>query len=95
MQWGAIGSLALGIFVGYLAWFWVVRLASYTTKTLAAILTVILGGVAVQFLTNNIKADGAGFGQYATGLLIGLIAYAVLYRMSHGVWPVNVGPSGP
>lgn len=80
--WGILGSLALGIFIGYLTWFFVVRLGSYNVNVLAALLAVILGGVVIEFL-KFLKVEGAGFSQYAVGLLLGFL----IYGLAHGGLP--------
>jgi hypothetical protein len=85
--WGVAGALALGAVVAYITWYFLVRLGTYTLVGLSAVLGAMLGGVAVVYLATRMKVDGAGFSQYAVGLLIGSVLYVGAY------WAVNGHPA--
>jgi hypothetical protein len=86
MDWATAGSIALGIFVGYVAMMFITRAVKTdaTAKNFAAFLAVILAGTVVQFLTSQMGADATNFAQYAVGLGIGFILYLILYAVSGG-----------
>jgi uncharacterized membrane protein len=46
----SVGSLCLGIFVGFLVWYFVKRFANYTAEGLTAVVAVLVGGVITAFL---------------------------------------------
>jgi uncharacterized membrane protein len=93
IDWIALGSLATGFVVGYLVWFFVTRFAEYTLQALVGVIAVMFAGVMITFLTNNLSVNATGFGQYAVGLFIGFVAYAVLKKLSTGTWPTLEPPS--
>jgi len=81
----AFGSWALGIVVAYFAWYFVVRLDSFSITGLAALLTLLLGGTVAVFLSRHVNVGGSvGFALYSIGLLCGSLAYLVAYVVVHG-----------
>lgn len=86
------GSMYVGIVVGLLTWFMVTKFEKVDAVALAAVLSALFAGVVVSFiLTGTADADKASvLGRYSFGLLLGTIAYYVVYRASKGTWPTSV-----
>src|SRR5688572_1556050 len=101
IDWALVGSISLGIVVGLLAMWFVVRQTDFSAVNLAAFVAILIAGTAVEFLADQMGAKKANFGQYAFGLLLGVGAYIVLYWIRKGVPPtifgvrVFGGPPGP
>lgn len=70
----SIGAISLGVVVGWLTRFVLRRIKAFTTKTLTAILSVIIGGSAIAFL----RADPSVWWFYPIGLLLGFILYSLV-----------------
>jgi hypothetical protein len=85
----SIGSLALGIFMGYLAWYFIKRLDSYTTGGLTAVVGILVGGVVVTFLdwTPPAAATGAS-GPTPAGDLIHRWWYPIGLVVGFLIWYV-------
>ncbi len=90
-----LGALSLGIVVGYLTWYFVTHLDSYTIAGLVALITVLVGATVVAFLGQALGVNRAvGFGLYAIGLLVGSIAFVAAYVVVHGAPPaIRVSPN--
>lgn len=82
----AFGIFSLGVFIGYLTWFFVRRLASFTTEALTAIVGVVVGGLVVNFLDDNV-GDESGIWWYPIGLLVGFVIYSLLQWLSSRTFP--------
>lgn len=68
----AAGAASLGVFIGYLAWYFIVRFGGerFTTDGLTAVVGVLVGGAVIDFL----KTTGAAtrdWWWYPIGLVIG------------------------
>jgi hypothetical protein len=73
------GAFCLGFFVGYLAWYFVVRLRSYGPGPLMGIIAAVAGTVVMAF----IQADEVGRGArwwYPIGLMAGWVLFSVAHR---------------
>ncbi len=83
-----LGAFSLGIVVAYLAWYFVVRLDSFTIPWLGALMAVLVGGAVLAFLARHLKSIGSvGFALYAIGLLVGSLLYGGVYTYSYRVPP--------
>jgi hypothetical protein len=78
MNWPGIGALALGVFVGFLSFFMIKKSTTFTPFVLGEWLAVILGGVVIDFIGDKLANTPSTFGQYCTGLAIGLVLYIAL-----------------
>ncbi len=103
----SIGSLALGIFMGFMAWYFIKRLKEYTTDGLIAVVGVLLGGVIVTFLdwtptvatgtAGGTATAAAGAGDvlhrwwYPVGLLVGFVAWYIAEWVRTGKAPSLAG----
>lgn len=70
----AIGSLSLGIVVGWLVRYFIRRFKSFTPKALGSVVSLIVGGAITSFL----EADKSVWWFYPIGLLVGFAAYTVI-----------------
>lgn len=68
-----IGSLSLGMVVGWLVWYFLTRLKRFTVRTLTALLSIVVGGTIIKLFGNNPTVIWC----YPIGLLIGFIIYTV------------------
>ena len=93
MDWAAIGSISLGIVIGYISMFFITRTTDFSPTNLAAFIGVMIGGAAIEFLADQIEAKAANYGLYAFGLLAGLVAYVVIYWLRNGHGPTILGMS--
>lgn len=82
-----IGSLALGIFMGYLAWYFVTRFTQYNFDALASVIGVLAGGAVVQFL----GATGDARWWYPIGLVAGWLIYSIARTLTGEGWPTLTG----
>ena len=78
-----VGSLALGVFVGYLAWYFVTRFTQFNFDALASVIGVLVGGAVVQFL----GATGDARWAYPIGLVAGWLIYSVARMLTGSGWP--------
>ena len=84
-----IGNLALGIFLGYMAWYFVTRVSDKPIDSFAAVAGVLFGGVVLAFLGGT-TSDSRWW--YPVGLVVGWIIYVVLrYAAGQGI-PTLTGP---
>jgi hypothetical protein len=76
----AVGAALLGVFIGYLAWYFIVRFAqdAYTSDGLVAVLGVIAGGVVVEFLKGG-SLSARDWWWYPIGLVIGWAVFCVFH----------------
>ncbi len=84
----ALGSLSLGIVVGWLVRFFLRRFRTFTPKTLGTVVTILVGGAVVRFLS----ADTLVWWWYPIGLLVGFVAYTLLALWALGL-PRSPGDS--
>jgi hypothetical protein len=87
LDWSGLGSLGLGVFVGYVAFFMIKRSTAMTPAVFGQWLAVILGGVVADFIGDKLAGSASTFGQYAAGLALGLILY-ILVAIVTGQKPV-------
>jgi hypothetical protein len=66
-------NLILGIFLGYMAWYFIARNASKSLDGLAAVAGVIFGALAIQFLS-----PGDNRWLYPIGLAVGWITWITI-----------------
>jgi len=71
-----IGSLCLGLFVGWLAPYVVRRLNKITPTTLGTVLSAIFGSIILNFIAQSGATDAAWY--YPIGLFIGLILSIIM-----------------
>jgi hypothetical protein len=79
-----IGSLSLGIVVGWLVRYFIRRFKSFTPQALGFVISIIAGGAVIKFL----EADKTVWWFYPIGLLVGFILYtivAILISRKNGV----------
>jgi hypothetical protein len=74
----AVGAVALGIFLGYLTWYFVVRFKEYSASALASVVGVFAGGTVVAFLGAQSISTSDVLGWYAIGLFLGFVVYSVV-----------------
>lgn len=77
----ALGSLSLGIVVGWLIRFFIRRFKSFTPKALTSIVSIIAGGATVKLL----EADNTVLWFYPIGLLGGFLIYTMLALWALGI----------
>lgn len=68
-----LGSLSLGIIIGWLIRYFIRRFKKFTPKILGALISVIFGGAIIKFLS----FDKSVWWFYPIGLLIGFIIYTI------------------
>jgi len=64
-----IGAIALGMFVGYLVWFFVSKFSAFNVSGLTSILGAVLAGAALKYLTQAQNAQILMY--YPIGLVMG------------------------
>ncbi|MCI0345986.1 MAG: hypothetical protein L0221_11175 [Chloroflexi bacterium] len=79
-----IGTLALGVFLGYMAWFFATRVTTNWMTSFSSVVGVLFGGVVLTFL-GGAGSDGLTF--YPIGLVVGWIIYALLKKFGGPGWP--------
>jgi hypothetical protein len=77
-DWQGLGSLGLGLFVGYIAFFMIKNSTARSPLVLGQWLAVVLGGVVIDFIGDKLVGTSTTFGQYAAGLAIGLVLYIIV-----------------
>jgi NhaP-type Na+/H+ or K+/H+ antiporter len=70
----AIGTLSLGIVIGWLVRYFIRRFKNFTPQAFGLVVSIMLGGAVVKFL----DADPSVTFYYPIGLLIGFVVYTVL-----------------
>lgn len=84
-----LGSLSVGIVVGYVVRYFIRRLEKFTVQALSGVVIVLLGGAAVQFFGDNRELLFV----YAIGLFLGFIVlYTAIYVLFGGT--VLASPEG-
>lgn len=81
-DWAGMGSLGLGVFVGFVSFFMIRSSTERTPLVLGEWLGVILGGVVVDFIGDKLAGTATTFGQYASGLPVGLVLYIIVALLS-------------
>ena len=76
----ALGAALLGVFVGYMVWYFIVRFAKdkYTSDGLVAVLGVVAGGVVIEFMKGGALSSRDRW-WYPVGLVIGWLVFVVFY----------------
>lgn len=69
-----VGALCLGILIGWLIGFFLMRMETFTPKAFAAIIGVLLGATVTQFL----GPDRTVWWFYPIGLILGIMAHAII-----------------
>jgi hypothetical protein len=70
LAWDAYATLLMGLFIGYLAWYFVARLKDHAIDSLAAMLGVVFGAAVLQFVvTTELRA------LYPVGLVLGWLLW--------------------
>lgn len=74
----AVGVFCLGLFIGYLCWYFVVRIGKgqVTADTFAAVVGVIAGGVVITLLKDFLSAKPDAW-WYPIGLVSGFLLYVI------------------
>jgi hypothetical protein len=82
----AVGAFCLGLFIGYLAWYFVVRFGEgkYTSDGLVAIVGVALGGVVIKFIDDAALAPRDRW-WYPVGLVAAWILFTIIQLINWGV----------
>lgn len=83
-----VGTVCLGVFLGYMAWYFVTRVAEKPIDSFAAVAGVLFGGVVLTFM-GGATADARTW--YPIGLLIGAVLYGIAYWIKHKEPPALVG----
>lgn len=84
------GSLALGIFIAYLTWYFVTRFTEFNVAGLSAVAAVVAGGVVVAFLDAGIAPGGVPLEHrwfYPVGLVVGFLVYALFFFIRNRYFP--------
>jgi hypothetical protein len=80
------GTTCLGIFIGYLAMYFVRRFTTFSPQVFGSLLSVVVGGAVLKFL----GADRDAWWFYPIGLLIGLVLYFGLFYLNARGYPFPV-----
>jgi glycopeptide antibiotics resistance protein len=83
----AIGTTCLGIVIGWLVRYFIRRFKKFSPSILSSVITIILGGAALKFLS----VDKSTLWFYPIGLLIGFVVYQVIVMF---LFPRSGGGSG-
>lgn len=72
----AVGVFCLGLFIGYLCWYFVVRIGKgqVTADTFAAVVGVLAGGVVITLLKDFLSSKPDAW-WYPIGLVSGFVLY--------------------
>lgn len=70
----AIGSLSLGVVVGWLVRYFIRRFKNFTPQALSFVISIAAGGAAIKFL----EADKTVWWFYPIGLLLGFVVYTIV-----------------
>ena len=79
-----IGITALGVFLGYMAWYFATRVTESWMDSFAAVAGVLFGGVVLAFIGGT-SADSRWW--YPIGLVIGCIVYVAFKYFGGGGLP--------
>lgn len=86
----ALANLAgglLGTLIGYLGWYFVTKLKTYTVQGLVSVIGAFVGGAAIKLLASNPNAVW----WYIIGLFIGTLIYFIFYIIKHHQPPLIGG----
>ena len=95
----AVGVFCLGLFLGYVCWYFVVRLGKekVTADTFASVAGVVAGGVVLKLLDKYLSS-GQDAWWYPIGLVAGFVAYLIaglinwfIVKPEHGPMPTLSG----
>jgi hypothetical protein len=86
-----IGTTALGVFLGYMAWYFATRVTDSWMDSFAAVAGVLFGGVVLAFLGGT-SADTRWW--YPIGLVIGWVIYVLLRYFNGGGIPTITAGRG-
>ena len=70
----AIGTMSLGIVIGWLVRYFIRRFKDFTPQALGTVVSIMLGGAVLKF----ISTDSTVLFFYPIGLLIGFVLYTIL-----------------
>jgi hypothetical protein len=87
----AIGTAALGFFLGYMAWYFATRVTDSWMDAFAAVAGVLFGGVVLAFLGGT-SADSRWW--YPIGLVAGWVVYVILRKLNGGGYPTVTSGRG-
>ena len=79
-----VGTLVLGLFLGYMAWYFAVRVKDNWMTSFASVAGVLFGGVVLAFM-GGVSSDDRWW--YPIGLVIGGLLFAVARRLNGEPWP--------
>ena len=79
-----VGLIALGVFMGYMAWYFATRVKENWMTSFAAVAGVLFGGVVLTFL-GGASSDNRWW--YPIGLVIGWLIYAIARKLVGEGWP--------
>lgn len=79
-----VGVTCLGIVIGWLVRYYILRFNTFNVETLASLISILLGAAIIKLFESDNKRL---FWFYPIGLLIGFVLYTVLVLIasSHGV----------
>ena len=76
--WEVIGSLFMGFFVAWIAWYFFNREQTFTGTEFAAFITAIFGGTIVTVFSTFLVSDNKWiFWFYPIGLVAGMFGFAI------------------
>jgi len=78
-----IGAFALGVFLGYMAWYFATRVTTNWMTSFSAVVGILFGGVVLGFLGSGFEAQWS----YPLGLVLGWLIYALLKKYGGPGWP--------
>jgi hypothetical protein len=84
-----IGSLSLGIVIGWLVRYFIRRFRTFTPTVLGSVISLLFGGVAIKLL----GGDKTVFWCYPIGVLVGFISYSAVAIIAIGSQAKGKGKS--
>jgi hypothetical protein len=85
------GAACFGLTIGYITYRTLVRT---TEKTAISDLAAVIGAVGGAAITTLFRAGTELFAWYSIGLLLGVVAYGVLYHSQNGDFNAVMGRTG-
>ena len=73
-----LGAACLGIVIGWLARYFLTRFRSFTPKIMASVVSILVGGAAVEFLSMGTGGGPNTVWFYPIGLLVGFVVYTIV-----------------